>query len=85
MPIILPQVAAASLESLSVAINAALEHLQPATKMIVAKEAQAHFNIIKQYLDQPPIIATDDDGEALPPNDAAKPGIPFPPPAPPKE
>ena len=75
MPIILPQVAAASLESLSVAINAALEHLQPATKMIVAKEAQAHFNIIKQYLDQPPIIATDDDGEALPPAKAARPAL----------
>ena len=85
MPIILPQVAAASLESLSVAINAALEHLQPATKMIVAKEAQAHFNIIKQYLDQPPIVATTEDGKALPPNDAAKPAIPFPPTAPPKE
>ena len=85
MPIILPQHAMEALQDMATCFDAANEHTPPITHARLLRDYQRGLSFVQEYLNQPPIIATTEDGKALPPNDAAKPAIPFPPTAPPKE
>ena len=72
---ILPQEAMAALQDMAQCFDSANEHTPPITHARLLKDVQRDLNLVMQYLQQPPFIATNEEGKALPPDQAAKPAI----------